>query len=184
MFNNISDHLKNELIQVCESFKRELIKYSLNKINTSPIENINITYHGSIYKLNQLTSISIEKQAVIIKPFDKNIISTICKDIEKLNMDLTPSVYTDIIKVLYPKNTGERRQFFIKKVKELNEQYKINIRNIRRNTNNKIKDLYKNKTISQDEERRYINIIQKKIDDCIKKIDELTLKKNNDLKKI
>ena len=178
------ESLKKELESVILNFKKELLKYSLNKINISILEDIKINYIGSIYKLNQISVINIENQNILIKPFDKSIANNICNEIIKLNMDLNPFVTDDLIKITYPKTTMERRLFFIKKIKELTENYKINIRNIRRTENSKIKLMSKNKDISQDDEKKTLSTIQINVDKTIEQIELFQEKKINELSKL
>ncbi|HFL8819501.1 MAG TPA: ribosome-recycling factor [Candidatus Azoamicus sp. OHIO2] len=184
MLNKHLEFLKQDLNIAITAFKKELQKYSLNKINISVIEDITISYYNSYHKLDQISNIIIDNNTVNIKPFDKNILQTIYNEIIKLNMELTPSIYTDTIKIIYPKNTLERRQVFIKKIKDLAEHHKITIRNIRRNTNTNIKNLTKNKSISQDEEKIFLTSIQKNIDNAINEIEKIMLKKIDELNKI
>ncbi len=181
--NNI-EKIENDLDSILNSFKKELNKYSLNKINISLISDIKINYFNAIYKINQISSINIENQILIIKPFDKAMIQIICNEINKLNMDLSPLVQNDFIKIIFPKTTVERRNNYIKKIKEISENYKITIRNIRRDINNKIKLNCKNKQISQDEEKISLNKVQKKIDEYNDKLDEILQKKIIELNKL
>lgn len=184
MLDKILEKLKNDLAILINSFKKELLKYSLNKINISILENLPILYYDSYNRLTQIASITIENNIVIIKPFDKKLIPTIQSEIIKLNIDLNPTTHGDTIKLIYPKSTIERRNLFIKKVKELSENYKINIRNIRRDANNTVKSLTKNKDISQDTEKRSLLSIQKHIDDTINDLEQLLTKKIAELNKI
>ncbi len=176
MLNKNLETLEKELDLTLMAFKKELSKYSLNKVNTTIFEDIKIVYFGETYKLNQISVINIENQIIVIKPFDKNNIIPIYNEIIKLNIDVIVTTQTDDIKITYPQNTSERRSFFTKKIKEISEKYKINIRNIRRNENNKIKNLLKNGNMSKDDEKKYLTNIQTNIDNYIKKID-ITLEK-------
>lgn len=184
MLNIFLVELEKELKNILEVFKKELLKYSFDGINISIIENIKLNYYGSISTLSQIAFINIENNSVIIKPFEKSIIITICNEINKLNLDLTTSVQDDAIKVIYPKITVERRNLFIKKVKESGENFKINMRNTRRDINNKIKNMVKIEKYSKDEEKKILSLVQTKTDTYIKKIDEISAKKINILNQI
>ena len=184
MLNKILETLEKELDLTLMVFKKELSKYSLNKVNTTILEDIKIVYFGETYKLNQLSVINIENQIIFIKPFDKNNLIPIYNEIIKLNIDINVTTQTDDIKITYPQNTSERRSFFTKKIKELSEKYKINVRNIRRNENNKIKILLKNGEISKDDEKKYLATIQTQIDNYIKKIDIALEKKIVEINKL
>lgn len=184
MIKKILNDLEIEIKNTINLFKKESEKYSLNKINTNILENLKINYYNTSYKLSQISVLNIDNQTVIIKPFDSNIIPTICNEIHKLNIDLNVITTNDFIKIIYPQNTIERRNLFIKKLKEVSENYKINIRNIRRDFNAKIKLLTKNNLISKDEEQKTLQLIQKTTDENITILNNLILKKTAEMNKI
>ncbi len=182
--NHFIQELEKELNITLEFFKKEIQKYNLDKIDTSIIEDIKIDYYGSTCNLSQIAFININNNQVFVKPFEKNFITTICKEINKLNLDLTTTVLDENIKIIYPKVTGERRELFIKRIKELGENFKINMRNIRRNINNRLKNEVKIIKYSKDDEKKILSQIQDKTDEYIKKIEDIVIKKKYTLQKI
>lgn len=184
MLNDIITDLEIKLNKTIDILKTDLSKISTNKANIHLLNDIKIKYYDDIYKLNQISVISIEDgNSVTIKPFDKKNIQSISKEIVNLNLDLNPFINGDIIKVIFPKMTTDRRELFVKKVKKLSEETKISIRNIRKNHLQKIKNISKEHNISQDEEK----IILAKLDTMIskhnEKIDEINNKKITELLK-
>ena len=97
--------LDKELNNTLDIFQKELLKYTTDSINTNIIEHIKINYYGTTSKLSQIAFISIENNNIIIKPFERSILSTVCNEINKLNIDLTTLVQEDYIKIIYPKTT-------------------------------------------------------------------------------
>jgi len=178
LFNFTEDKLKKTVINM----KNDFSKLVLNKVNLSLLDQVNIPYYGDKYPLSQVAVILVENaNSISIKPFDKKNISIIYKEIINLNLGLNPFVSGDIIKVVFPKLTLERRDFFIKKIKKIGEEAKISIRNIRRQSNQKIKLLLKDNEISQDEEKKILIKIQHLIDKYINEIDLLIDKKEKEL---
>ncbi len=184
MFSKILCDTTNVLDVSLDTFQGSISKFLLNRVNTRFFDDIKIFSYGASYKLNQVAVISVEQGVVLIKPFDKSNLSIISNEINKLNMDFNPIIVSDFIKVVYPKLTFERRLFFIKKMKDMSENSKISMRNIRRNVNQKIKELSKDGKISRDDEKRFLSKIQILIDDYIIKIDMLFKKKKKELSEV
>ena len=178
LFNTTEDKLKKTILNM----KSDFSKLVLNKVNLSLLDDIKISYYGDKYPLPQLAILLVENaNSLSIKPFDKKNLTIIHKEIINLNLDLNPFISGDTIKVIFPKLTSERRDFFIKKIKKIGEDTKVSIRNIRRQSNQKIKSLLKENGISQDEEKLFLNKIQCLIDKYIHEIDSLVNKKEKDL---
>lgn len=184
MTNDFKKKINEELLKILNNFKKEMQKYTLNKTNISFLEDIKINYYNSTYKINQIANINIENNNIFIKPFDTELINKIFNEINKSNFDMSSTIQDGAIKITFPQNTIERRQNFIKKIKDLSEKYKISIRNIRREYNANIKILVKENNISKDEEKKLLNDIQREIDETIKNLDNLLTKKINELNTI
>lgn len=178
------DDFKKKLDSITEKLITEFSKISINKANIALLDEVKIKYFDDYYKINQLSVMNVNGNTIDIKPFDKKNIPLISKEIINLNMDLNPFVNGDVLKVVFPKMTQERRILFTKKIKSLSEDIKISVRNNRRIYIQKIKNLSKNKEISKDEEILLISKIDLNVNECIKKINDLTEKKNTDLLKI
>jgi len=185
MFKEIVFFTEDKLKKSIVTLKNEFSKLVLNKANIKLLEGISIIYYGEKYNLDQISVIMLENNnTASIKPFDKKNLPVICKAIVDLNLDLNPFVSSDIIKINFPKLTTERREIFVKKIKIFGEDIKISIRNIRRQANQKIKDLSKDGLLSKDDERKVLLEVQTLTDKYIKIVDEMLEKKADELLKI
>ena len=184
MLNEIFNFTNENLEKSIVALKNEFSKFVVNRANLKLIEEIKITYYNDIYPLTQLAVILLDSaNIVLVKPFDKKNLQIIYKEIIKLDLDLSPFISGDILKIVFPKITMERREFFVKKIKLYGENIKISVRNIRRQANQKIKNCSKNGDISKNEEKKTLIDIQVLIDKHIKIINDLTIKKEKDLLK-
>ncbi|HIH2763613.1 MAG TPA: ribosome-recycling factor [Candidatus Azoamicus sp.] len=178
MLNEVIEELESKLNKSIDVLNIEFGKMSTNKANINLLNEIKIKYYNETYKLNQISVMTLEDgNSIVIKPFDKKNTTIISNEIVNLNLDLNPFVNGDIIKVIFPKMTTERRELFAKKAKKISEDIKISIRNIRKNYVQKIKTISKEKKIPQDEEKSTLSSLDDKILKFNKKIDEITNKK-------
>lgn len=184
MLNDIIEDIEIKLNKTIDVLKIDFSKISTNKANINLLNDIKIKYYDEIYKLNQISVINVEDAtSITIKPFDKKNITAISKEIVNLNLDLNPFINGDIIKVIFPKMTTERRELFAKKVKKISEEIKISIRNIRKNCVQKIKTVSKENKISQDEEKMILSKLDTIVSKFNEKIDEMNNKKISELLK-
>ncbi len=175
---NMEDKLKKSI----DILKIDFSKIVLNKINISLIRSIFILHNGNKLFLDHISVISIEHgNTVLIKPFDKHHINLICNEIIKLKMDLTPIVVSDYIKLIFPVVTTERRHFFLKKAKQLSEDTKVSMRNIRKNINNDVKNFLKSNKVSEDDEKKFFLKLQNVFDLYIDNVDSAFKKKEKEL---
>jgi len=165
-----------------DSLILDFSKILANRVNLSILDDIRVKCYGNKYSVKQVSVVSIEDNStLILKPFDKKNISIIYKSL--LNVDIGFSVFVvkNFIKVVFPSLTEERRVFLVKKVKKKGEASKVIIRNIRRNANQKIKLFVKEKSMSLDIEKEYLEKIQDFTSSCIKKINGFIIKKEKEL---
>lgn len=185
MLNEFIEEIEINFNKTIDILKIEYSKINANKVNLNLLNTVKIKYYDEIYTLDQISVINIEDyNSVIIKPFDKKNISSISKEIVNLNLDLNPFTHGDIIKVIFPKMTMERREMFAKKIKKTAEDSKIAIRNIRKNYIQKVKNISKEKKISKDDEKIILNKTETITTKYIEKIEEMTNKKITDILKI
>lgn len=178
MLENILSETEKKMIKSIESLKLDYSKITLNRVNINLLSDIKIKYYDENYTLNQISVINIENNnSITIKPFDKKNIPVISKEIVNLNQDLNPFINGDVIKVILPKMTLERRELFAKKIKKISDDTKIAIRNIRRNSIQKMKDFLKDNKVSQDEEKIFMSKIDNISSSYTKKIEEINNKK-------
>ncbi|WP_343192341.1 ribosome recycling factor [Buchnera aphidicola (Formosaphis micheliae)] len=182
MFDNIKKNTINCMDQCISVFKNNIMKIRTNRIAPYMLDGIYIEYYGTKTPVSQLSSITVENfNTLKINVFDASTIKPIEQEIINSNIGLYPSSNGLTIRVSLPALTESRRKDLIKILQHEGENSRISIRNIRRDINNKIKNLFKNKSISEDQERRFQSEIQKITDNFIKKSDYLLAEKKKDL---
>ncbi|MFH0810698.1 MAG: ribosome recycling factor [Pseudomonadota bacterium] len=143
------------------------------RASLSLLDGVRVDYYGSQMPLNQIASLSIpEPRAILISPWDSKVIGEIERALLKSELGLTPMSDGKIVRINIPALTAERRKDLAKVVRKMAEEAKVGIRNIRRDANELFKDLKKEKEISEDEQFRAQEDVQKLTDDYIKRIDE------------
>lgn len=177
----IADAL-SRMTKSIESFKSNLSKLRTGRAHPSLLEHIQVDYYGSPTALNKIANISVEDaRTLTVVPFEKSMVSAIEKSIMTADLGLNPATSGTVIRVPLPALTEERRRDLVKVVRDEAERARVSVRSVRRDANTDIKDLIKNKLISEDDERRAEIDIQKATDDMIKKIDALCMEKEKDL---
>lgn len=173
---------KDRMQKTIESFQNNLSKIRTGRANTSLLDHISIDYYGTMTPLSQVAAINVaDSSTLTIQPYEKNFSAVIEKVIRESDLGLNPVSVGDLIRVPMPPLTEERRKDLIKVVKSDGENSKVSVRNIRRDSNDELKKLIKNKEISEDEERRLQDLIQKNTDLFIVEIDSMIGLKEKDL---
>ena len=173
---------KDKMQKTIESFQNNLSKIRTGRANTSLLDHISIDYYGTMTPLSQVAAINVaDSSTLTIQPYEKNFSAVIEKVIRESDLGLNPVSIGDLIRVPMPPLTEERRKDLIKVVKSDGENSKVSVRNIRRDSNDELKKLIKNKEISEDEERRLQDLIQKNTDLFIVEIDSMIGLKEKDL---
>lgn len=168
-----------------ETLSHDLAKIRTGRAHPSVLDGITVEYYGTSTPLNQLASITVEDhRTLLITPYDKTVASAIDKAIRVADLGLNPAVAGQLIRVPMPVLTEERRLALIKQMKGEIEQTKVALRNIRRDANTAIKDLLKAKAISEDDERRGEDEIQKLTDKYVGMVDKQAADKEAELMKI
>lgn len=163
-------------------FIENISKIRTDRASPQLINNIQVDYFGKKLPLNKLSKIMIENwNTLILTIFDLNMIKKVEQAILSTNLGLTPKIHHNSIRVIFPKLTEERRLKLIRIIRNEAEKNIISIRNIRRDINEKVKNLHKKNIINKDEEKRSQNKIQKLTNNTIQKIKNVLLKKENDL---
>lgn len=185
MINDIQKNAKDRMTKSIQSLEEELTKLRAGRANPSLLESITILYYGNETPLSQVSTIGIEGPLMLtVKPWEKQLTAVIEKAIRTSDLGLNPATSGDVIRVPLPPLSEERRRELIKKVKLEAENTKVAIRNIRRDCNQDLKDLLKEKEIGEDDERRAVENIQKLTDSFIHKVDEVFARKEKDLLEI
>jgi ribosome recycling factor len=165
-----------------EAFQKDLTTIRTGRANVAVLDGVRVEYYGNRMPINQVAGVSvIEAKTIDIKPWDRSCILEIEKAIIAANLGLSIVNTGDSIKVKFPELNEETRKDMVKKVKKIGEEAKVNIRNIRREANDKTKELEKNKKISEDEHKHGETHIQKLTDKYVSDIDHIAKAKEEDL---
>ncbi|WP_025641108.1 ribosome recycling factor [Schnuerera ultunensis] len=185
MYLDVHKESEEKMKKTVEVYKEELKSIRAGRANPALLDQISIDYYGTDTPLKQLASISApEPRLLVIQPWDINLISVIEKEILKSDLGLNPSNDGKLIRLPIPLLTEERRKELVKVVRKSAESAKISIRNIRREANDIIKKMEKDKTLSEDDRKAAENETQKITDEYIDEIDDLTNKKEEELLEI
>ena len=173
---------KNKMIKTLDVFSSELNSLRTGRANANMLDIIKIDVYGQKMPINQLATITTpEPRTINIQVWDINNVNNIDSAIKKSELGLNPQIDGQLIRLPVPDLNEERRLEIKKLVKSMGEKCKVSIRNIRREANDDLKKLLKNKEISEDNEKNYIKIIQGYTDTNIKKIDEKVISKEKEI---
>ena len=174
-----SNDVKTKMEKAIETMERRFSNVRAGRANPAILDKVMVNYYGTLTPLKSLATISIpEARQLMIKPFDKGSLSDIEKGIYESNIGLTPNNNGDVITLNIPALTEETRKEYVKEVKQISEECKINLRNIRQDANNDIK---KNEEFTEDEKENKMDDIQDLINKYNKIVDEKTKEKEKDL---
>ena len=167
---------------VVEDFKRKLTNVRTGRATVGLLDTVSVDYYGTPTPLNQLASVAVpEPQLLTIQPWDISQLAAVEKAIISANLGLNPSNDGKVIRLPVPALNEERRKQLAKQVHEIAEEHRIAVRNVRHHSNDLIKKMFKDKTISEDEERSGLDDVQKLTNSYIAKIDELAKNKETEI---
>lgn len=167
------------------AFREELSKMRTGRAHPSLLDHVVVSYYGSDTPLAQVGSVNVsDAQTLVVTPWEKSLIPAIEKAIMQADLGLNPVTSGDCVRVPLPPLTEERRKEFVKLVKAEAEHARVAVRNVRRDANNDTKALLKEKEITEDDERRAQDRVQKLTDQFIAKIDEVLAEKEKELMEI
>ena len=172
MLNDIYADAQERMDKALDSLERDYMILRTGRASVSLVEGIRVDYYGTPTPLNQLATLTIpDPRTIMIQPWDTSVIAEVEKAILKSELGLTPMNDGKIIRINIPPLTTERRRELVKIVKKMSEESKVAVRNIRRDANEMIKDLKKEKEISEDDQFRAQEETQRITDELIKRID-------------
>lgn len=182
MSQAVINDLKLKMAQAVQSFSKQLSTVRAGRANPAILNNVFVDYYGAPTPLNQLATISVpEARLLLIGPFDKTSIPDIEKAIQKADLGLAPSSDGNVVRISIPALTEERRKDLVKVVGKYAEESKVQIRNIRRDSNDQLKKDEKNGDITEDELRGYQDDVQKETNNFISEIDEVVKTKEKEI---
>jgi ribosome recycling factor len=165
-----------------DALTREYASVRTGRANASLLDAVRVEAYGSLTPINQLASVSVpDPRTIVIQPWDASQMKEIEKGIAKSDLGLTPTNDGKVIRLSLPTLTEERRKQLAKTVSKFAEEARVAIRNARREANDRLKALAKDKKVSEDEERRGHEQIQKATDRFVAKVEELTKKKEHEV---
>jgi len=182
MIEDIRKDTQIRMHKSLEALNSELAKIRTGRAHPSLLEHVHVDYYGSEVPISQAASVSIEDaRTLAVTAWDKSMVQKLEKAIMTSDLGLNPVTAGNIIRIPLPPLTEERRVALGKVVHQEGENAKIAIRNIRRDANNQIKELFKNKKISEDDDRRSEQEIQQLTDQSVQKVDEIVAVKEQEL---
>ena len=182
MLNDIKNDAQTRMGKSIDALKHDLTRLRTGRASTALVDHIKVPYYGSDMPLNQVASVSLaDARSIQISPFEKSMVAPIEKAIMASDIGVTPTTAGTVIRLNMPPLTEERRRELAKHVSHEGENAKVAIRNIRRDAMQKVKDLLKDKQISEDDERRADDEIQKLTDRFVKEVDAVAKAKEEEL---
>ena len=182
MTEAIKTNVNEKMQKSLDSFKSDLAKIRTGRAHTGLLDYIVVDYYGSMVPINQVAGVNLgDAKTINVQPYEKNMVAKVEKAIRDSDLGLNPATSGDLIRVPMPILTEERRKDLIKVVRTEAESAKVAIRNIRRDANDSLKKSLKEKAISEDDERRSQDDVQKITDKFIAEIDKLLQSKESEL---
>ncbi|HEU4814411.1 MAG TPA: ribosome recycling factor [Xanthomonadaceae bacterium] len=182
MLSDITKDAETRMQKSVEAFRHDLTKLRTGRASTALVEHLKVSYYGADMPLSQVASIAVtDARSLTITPWEKQMVSPVEKAILGSDLGLTPNTAGTVIRINIPALTEERRRDLSKHVHAGGEDAKIAIRNIRRDANHQVKELLKDKQVTEDEVRRTEDDIQKLTDKAIKDVDDVVRAKEQEL---
>lgn len=185
MINEVKQDALTRMKKSIEAFGAELTKIRTGRAHVSLLNHITVDFYGSEVPIGQAANLSVEDaRTLAVTPWDKSMVAVIEKAIMKSDLGLNPSTAGAVIRVPMPPLTEERRKELVKVVKELAENARVAVRNIRRDANSDLKSLAKDKDISEDEEHKGQDLVQQVTNQSTDEIEALLQVKEKELMEI
>jgi ribosome recycling factor len=182
MIESVYRDSKDNMGKVIEALKKELKRVRTGRASLSLLDGIKVDYYGTLTPLNQLATLAApESRLITIQPWDTTVIKEIEKAVLKSDLGLTPSSDGKIVRIAIPPLTEQRRKELVKVVHKISEEYKVSVRNLRRDANELIKDVKKDGKISEDDAFKSQEKIQKITDEHIKLVDACYKEKEKEI---
>ncbi len=182
MIEDVTRDADKRMQKAVEALKQTLTRLRTGRANTALLDHITVEYYGSQMPLNQVSNVTVQDaRTLMISPWDKNMVGPIEKAILASDLGLTPTTAGTVIRIPLPPLTEERRRDLTKVVRHEAENARVAIRNVRRDAMQMLKDLVREKEISEDDERRAHERVQKLTDDYIARVEESMARKEKEL---
>jgi len=180
--NDIKKTADQKMTRSVETLKADYQKVRTGRAHTGLLDHVTVDYYGSMLPVNQCANVTLgDARTINVQPFEKKMVPVIEKAIRESDLGLNPATSGDVIRVPMPALTEERRRDLIKVVRHEAENARVAIRNVRRDANDQLKKLLKSHEVSEDDERRALEELQKMTDRYIAEIDRVLQAKETDL---
>ena len=185
MLKEIQNTAEEKMKKSVEALRTNLAKVRTGRAHTGLLDQVKVDYYGSDVPVSQVANVTLlDARTISVKPYESNMAGAIEKAIRDSDLGLNPSAMGDLIRVPMPMLTEERRKDLIKVVRHETEEARVAVRNIRRDANNELKNLLKDKEISEDDNRRGEEAIQKLTNQYIAEMDKILEAKEKDLMEV
>ena len=182
MIAELRNSTEQRMQKSMESLKSDLGKIRTGRAHTGILDHVQVEYYGSMVALSQVAGVTlIDARTIAVQPWEKPMLGKIEKAIRDADLGLNPAAQGDVVRVPMPALTEERRRELIKVVKQEGENAKVSIRNLRRDANHHLKEALKKKEVSEDDEHRAQDDIQKLTDRFVAEVDKMLADKEKDL---
>ena len=182
MLEDIKKTVDSKMQRSLDALKNDLAKVRTGRAHAGLLDHVMVEYYGSMVAVNQVANVNLgDARTINVQPYEKNMIGKVEKAIRDCDLGLNPATNGDLIRVPMPMLTEERRRDLTKIVRAEAEGAKVSIRNVRRDANDTLKKLLKDKEISEDDERRAQDDVQKMTDKAVAEVDKLLAAKEIDL---
>ena len=179
---DVKKNAQERMNKSIETLRADLAKVRTGRAHTGILDHITVDYYGAPTPLTGVANVTlIDARTIGVQPYEKKMLSTIEKAIRDSDLGLNPSTFGELVRVPTPALTEERRKEMVKLVKSEAEDAKIAVRNIRRDANEQLKKMVKDKTASEDDERRSSDDIQKLTDKFVADIDKMVAEKEKEV---
>jgi len=182
MLNDVKKNADQKMQKSLEALKNDLAKIRSGRAHVGLLDHVMVEYYGSMMAVNQVANVTLgDARTINVQPYEKSMIAKVEKAIRDGDLGLNPATNGDVIRVPMPMLTEERRRELTKVVKTEGENAKVAIRNVRRDANDALKKLLKDKEISEDDERRAQDEVQKLTDKYVAEVDKMLQVKETEL---
>jgi len=182
MAEDVVDDLHKRIAKTLDDLRRELAKVRTGRANLAILDGVRVDYYGTPTPLNQVASLNVaDARLITIKPWERSLIPEIEKAIRAGQLGLNPQSDGELVRLPMPALTQERRQELVKVVKKMSEDARVALRSARRDANEMLKELLKDGTITEDDERKGLKTVQETTDKAVTKVDEIVAKKEAEI---
>lgn len=182
MIPDLKKTTEQKMQKSLDALKADLGKVRTGRAHTGILDHVQVDYYGALMPINQVANITLlDARTIGVQPWEKPMVAKVEKAIRDSDLGLNPATQGDVIRVPMPALTEERRRELIKVIKHEGESAKVAMRNLRRDANTHLKDALKKKEVSEDDERRAQEDIQKLTDRYVVEVDKLLAEKEKDL---